>query len=113
MFKNDKSVMMLYPERRFYPSSEVTGTMVAINSTPREDLYVVYAGRDPQSNRPVIHAYLNPLVKWIWFGGLVVILGTGLALLPNKQPVLVLSRAAEKIPVEPLLQPLGHYDAHD
>jgi cytochrome c-type biogenesis protein CcmF len=113
VFKGNKSIMMLYPERRFYPASEVTGTMVAINSTPREDLYVVYAGRDPQSNRPVIHAYLNPLVKWIWFGGLVVILGTGLALLPNRQPVLVLRTATEKIPVEPLLQPLGHYDAHD
>jgi cytochrome c-type biogenesis protein CcmF len=88
-----RSVMMLYPQRRFYPSNEESGTMVAISSTLREDLYVVYAGRSPDSNLPVIHAYLNPLVKWIWFGGLIVILGTILALLPNRQNVLVLSPA--------------------
>jgi cytochrome c-type biogenesis protein CcmF len=88
-----RSVMMLYPQRRFYPSNEESGTMVAISSTLREDLYVVYAGRNPDSNLPVIHAYLNPLVKWIWFGGLIVILGTILALLPNRQNVLVLSPA--------------------
>jgi cytochrome c-type biogenesis protein CcmF len=61
--------MMLYPTRRFYPSNQESGTMVAISSTLREDLYVVYAGTNPDTNLPVIHAYLNPLVKWIWLGG--------------------------------------------
>ena len=67
--------------------------MVAIASTLREDLYVVYAGTNPDTNLPVIHAYLNPLVKWIWLGGAVVVLGTILALLPNRQAVMVLSGA--------------------
>ena len=66
---------MLYPERRFYPANQESGTMVAIYSTLQQDLYVVYAGRSPDSNQPVIHAYLNPLVKWIWLGGAVVVLG--------------------------------------
>jgi len=96
--KGGKSVMMLYPQRRFYPSNEESGTMVAISSTLKEDLYVVYAGRSPDSNRPVIHAYLNPLVKWIWLGGLVVVLGTILALLPNRQAVMVMAPAAEGSP---------------
>ena len=91
--KNGRSVMMLYPTRRFYPSNQESGTMVAISSTLREDLYVVYAGTNPDSNLPVIHAYLNPLVKWIWLGGAVVVLGTILALLPNRQAVMVLSTA--------------------
>jgi hypothetical protein len=43
----------------------------------------------------VIHAYLLPLVKWIWFGGIVVVLGTILALLPNRKAVLVLRPATE------------------
>jgi cytochrome c biogenesis factor len=33
---------------------------------------------------------LNPLVKWIWFGGIVVVLGTLLALVPNRRAVIVL-----------------------
>jgi hypothetical protein len=44
----------------------------------------------------VIHAYLLPLIKWIWFGGIVVVLGTGLALLPNRRTALVLRPATER-----------------
>jgi cytochrome c-type biogenesis protein CcmF len=95
VLRNARPVMMLYPERRFYSANEMTGTMVAIYSTLREDVYVVYAGRSPDTNEPVIHAYLNPLVKWIWLGGVVVVLGTGLALLPNRQAALVLRPAAQ------------------
>ncbi len=91
--KGGRSVMMLYPTRRFYPSNQESGTMVAISSTLREDLYVVYAGTNPDTNLPVIHAYLNPLVKWIWLGGAVVVLGTILALLPNRQAVMTFSTA--------------------
>jgi cytochrome c-type biogenesis protein CcmF len=97
--KGGKSVMMLYPTRRYYPSNEESGTMVAISSTLKEDLYVVYAGINPDTKVPVIHAYLNPLVKWIWLGGVVVVLGTILALLPNRQAGIILSRAEERAPV--------------
>jgi cytochrome c-type biogenesis protein CcmF len=96
VFHNGKSEMMLYPARRFFPSSQITETMVAIQSTPARDLYIVYAGRNPENGKPVIHAYLNPLVKIIWFGGIVVVLGTGLALLPNRRAALVLRPVAEK-----------------
>jgi cytochrome c-type biogenesis protein CcmF len=99
--KDGRSVMMLYPTRRFYPSNQESGTMVAIASTLKEDLYVVYAGTNPDTNLPVIHAYLNPLVKWIWLGGAVVVLGTLLALIPNRQAVMVLSTvgAGQSLPV--------------
>jgi cytochrome c-type biogenesis protein CcmF len=96
IFRDGHSEMMLYPERRFFLASEVTETMVAVQSKPLHDLYVVYAGRSPESGKPVIHAYLNPLVKWIWFGGIVVVLGTGLALLPNRRAALVLRPVAEQ-----------------
>jgi cytochrome c-type biogenesis protein CcmF len=85
VLRKGRSEMILYPERRFYPASQVTGTIVAIRSTPLRDLYVVFAGRSPESGQPVIHAYLNPLVKFIWFGGIIVALGTLLGLLPNSQ----------------------------
>jgi cytochrome c-type biogenesis protein CcmF len=96
IFRNGKSEMMLYPEHRTYLASRVSETIVAVESTPLRDLYVVYAGQSPETGRPVIHAYLNPLVKWIWFGGIVVVLGTGLAMLPNRRSALVLRPALEK-----------------
>ncbi len=95
VLRDNKPLMMLYPERRFFQSNEQSGTMVAIYSTALEDLYVVYAGRSPDTNMPVIHAYLNPLVKWIWFGGVIVVIGTIVALFPNRRAVLVLSPAEQ------------------
>jgi cytochrome c-type biogenesis protein CcmF len=88
-----KPVLMLYPERRFFRTNQQSGTMVAIYSTLREDLYVVYAGQSPDTDLPVIHAFLNPLVKWIWLGGVIVVLGTLVALMPNRREVLVLAAA--------------------
>jgi cytochrome c-type biogenesis protein CcmF len=96
VFRNGHSEMMLYPQRRLYLASQVTETMVAVQSSALRDLYVVYAGRSPDTGKPVIHAYLNPLVKWIWFGGIVVVLGTGLAMLPNRRAAIVLRPALEK-----------------
>jgi cytochrome c-type biogenesis protein CcmF len=108
VLQDNKELMMLYPERRKFNASEQSGTMVAIYSTLKEDLYVVYAGISPETGVPVIHAYLNPLVKWIWFGGAVLVLGTLIALLPDRKAVLVLSRepARQPLPGEALTNPL-------
>ncbi len=92
VLQDNKQIMMLYPEKRqFQGTEQASGTMVAIYSTLREDLYVVYAGIDPDTNMPVIHAFLNPLVKWIWLGGVWVVLGTLLALMPNRRAVLAVT----------------------
>ncbi len=108
VMKDSKPLMMLYPERRYFPANQESGTMVAIYSTLREDLYVVYAGRSPDNEVPVIHTYLNPLVKWIWLGGVVVVLGTFVTLLPNRRAVLALSavqQPASAPSLSPSLQP--------
>ncbi len=106
VMKDNQQVMMLFPERRFFPTDEESGTMVAIYSTLKEDLYVVYTGRSPDNQKPVIHAYLNPLVKWVWLGGAIVVLGTFLALVPNRQAVLVMRTAAQTVSSGPAPQPV-------
>jgi len=98
VIRDGKSMMYLYPEKRSYRGSQQPGTLVAIHSTLKEDLYVVYAGRDGETGRAVLHAYRNPLVKWIWLGGVVLVLGTCLGLLPNRQPAVVLQRALAREP---------------
>ena len=92
VMKDHKPVMILFPERRNFPAGEESGTMVAIYSTLLEDLYVVYAGVNQGSEIPTIHVFLNPLVKWVWFGGVVVVMGTIVALLPSRQAALALAR---------------------
>jgi cytochrome c-type biogenesis protein CcmF len=108
VLKDNQQSMLLYPEKRLFQGrDQSSGTMVAIYSTLREDLYVVFAGQDQDSNLPVVHAFLNPLVKWIWFGGVWVVLGTLLALVPSRKVSLVLAHSTEPAPaaVVPALNP--------
>jgi cytochrome c-type biogenesis protein CcmF len=116
VLQDGKPTMMLYPEKRRFATTVENGTMVAIHSTLKEDLYVVYAGTSPDTQMPVLHAYLNPLVKWIWFGGVVVVFGTLVALLPNRRAVLVLSGAPQPAaqPVaQGLASPVTLREGHD
>ncbi|HET7186157.1 MAG TPA: heme lyase CcmF/NrfE family subunit [Terriglobales bacterium] len=101
--KNGKPVATMYPERRFYKASQQTATIVANRSTLKEDLYLVYSGLNEDTGRPIIRAHLNPLVLWIWIGVLIVIAGTGVALVPNAAPV----RATVPARVAAAAEPVG------
>jgi cytochrome c-type biogenesis protein CcmF len=57
--------------------------MVANHSTLAWDLYVIYAGKNPDSGLPIIKVFLNPLMAWIWIGVMIVAVGTLVALAPN------------------------------
>jgi cytochrome c-type biogenesis protein CcmF len=83
--RNGRHVTTMYPSRRFYKASQQGQSMVAIRTTPLEDLYLVYRGDDPTTHQPVLQAYLNPLTVWIWIGAVVVIFGIVLALLPGRR----------------------------
>ena len=85
LYEHGEKVAVMYPERRFYIASEQPSTEPSIRSTLREDLYVIYAGASPDGTRAVLQVYLNPLVMWVWIGGIIMGLGTGIALLPNKR----------------------------
>ena len=87
VLKGGKQIGTMYPERRFYKASQQAQTIPRIRSTAAEDLYLVYEGLNPDTGRPIIKAHLNPLVMWIWVGVWIVIVGTGVALIPNAQAV--------------------------
>jgi len=87
VFKNGKQIDTLYPESRFYEATQQPQHIPTVRSSLKEDLYVVYEGQNQDTGRPIIKAHLNPLVSWIWIGVLVMIFGTGLALVPNAAPI--------------------------
>jgi cytochrome c-type biogenesis protein CcmF len=72
----------LIPEKRFYQRQDQLTTEVAIYSTPTEDLYVVPASVN-EDNSAVFKAYVNPLVMWLWIGGIVLCLGTTVVMWPE------------------------------
>jgi cytochrome c-type biogenesis protein CcmF len=102
VYRGDKKVTQLAPEKRFYSASQQPSTIVANHSTLAWDLYVIYAGKDPQTGQPVIKAFLNPLVAWIWIGLIVTILGTGVALVPNMSAAIAAQRHRAVVPAEPV-----------
>jgi cytochrome c-type biogenesis protein CcmF len=83
VYRGGKKIAQLAPERRFYHASQTPSTMVALHSTLASDLYVIYEGRNPDTDKPIIKVFLNPLMNWIWIGVLIVVAGTFLALVPN------------------------------
>jgi cytochrome c-type biogenesis protein CcmF len=95
VFRNGKKITQLAPEKRFYIASQQVQTMVANHSTLAWDLYVIYAGQNPDTNRPIIKVFLNPLVAWIWIGVVIVIAGTLVALVPNLTTVLSSARGRQ------------------
>jgi cytochrome c-type biogenesis protein CcmF len=93
VLKNGKEIATMYPEQRFFKASGQPATIVANRSTLKEDLYLVYAGRNQDTGAPIIRAHLNPLVLWIWIGVPLMLAGTIITLIPNSQAVKLTSAA--------------------
>ena len=101
VYRGERKIMQLSPEKRVYAPGtdhEQSATMVAIHSTAQADLYVVFEGMNPDSGRPIIKAFLNPLIAWIWIGVIIVVLGTFIALAPNLVRSAVRQRQADLMP---------------
>ena len=73
----------LRPQRRLYEKPEKVSSEVAIRSSLREDLYATFAGWDDERQQLAIQVIINPLVNWIWIGGIVLGLGGVVCLLPR------------------------------
>ncbi|MCS6925044.1 MAG: heme lyase CcmF/NrfE family subunit [Candidatus Binatia bacterium] len=94
VYVNGHKIDTLYPEKRFYKRQNQPTTEVAIRPTLREDLYVVLGSYDAPSQLATFQVFVNPLLSWIWIGGLVLVLGTCITMAPNpaERRALVLAR---------------------
>ena len=104
--KGGKKLFQMTPEKRVYLASGQPQTMVAIHSVPGWDLYVVYEGTNPDTGNPIIKAFLNPLVGWIWAGVICIVFGTFVTLVPSASPATAAVRvpAPSILPSEPALR---------
>ncbi|NOZ71860.1 MAG: heme lyase CcmF/NrfE family subunit [Chloroflexi bacterium] len=84
--KGDKVVGTLKPRMNFYstlagrdmgPTSEV-----GLHTNLIEDVYVVFNGWESDGNLGAFEIFVNPLMLWMWLGGLVMIIGTVFAVWP-------------------------------
>jgi cytochrome c-type biogenesis protein CcmF len=83
--KNGDTVLgEVYPRRDYYYQSQQPVTVPGVLSSPEEDLYVVLVDWQPISSQgATFKVYRNPLVFWLWIGGLVFMLGIIVAAWPD------------------------------
>ncbi|MBI5783285.1 MAG: hypothetical protein HZA69_06055, partial [Gammaproteobacteria bacterium] len=67
------------PERRRYMRQEMPMTESGIDSTVLRDVYVALAEASA-GDRWAVHVYVNPLVRFIWTGGAIILSGLLLSL---------------------------------
>ena len=100
--RDGRYVAELQPERRLYANPQQPLSTVAIHTNFVSDLYAVLG--DPSSDGGfVVHVYHNPLVPWIFFGAVMMVLG-GLVSLTDRHHRIgaPLRRLGAKIPMPAL-----------
>ncbi|HLB11411.1 MAG TPA: cytochrome c-type biogenesis CcmF C-terminal domain-containing protein, partial [Dehalococcoidia bacterium] len=81
VYEDGKKIDTLTSEKIFHKQHENPTTEVAIRTTLLEDLYIIFAGWE--GTTASFKFLVNPLVVWIWIGGVVMLLGTVIAYWPD------------------------------
>ncbi|MEL6685433.1 MAG: cytochrome c-type biogenesis CcmF C-terminal domain-containing protein, partial [Pseudomonadota bacterium] len=74
VWRGDRQIGDLHPEKRFYQVANMPTTEAAIINGVIRDIYVVIG--DPQENGGwAVRIYLKPFANWIWGGAILMALG--------------------------------------
>jgi cytochrome c-type biogenesis protein CcmF len=97
VFQGDKLIGALEPARWFFAKHEEEPTTeVAMRRATGEDLYVVLAAYEVETQNATYAITINPLVNWIWMGFAVLAFGTVITLLPER----AFAFAAARLPAD-------------
>ena len=81
-----KTVDTVYPEKNIYRyegNREINQeTEVSLRSTFKDDLYIILSNVNSNTNA-TFRAMINPMVSWIWAGGVVVVFGAIITMMPK------------------------------
>jgi cytochrome c-type biogenesis protein CcmF len=83
---NGRPVGELEPHREFFIQQEQPMTIPDILPRMSNELYVIVAGWEGDGETATFKAYINPLINWLWLGGVVFVLGTLVAAWPEPEP---------------------------
>ncbi len=81
---NGRELQPLQPRRNVYfKNPDAPTSEVGLRMTWMEDLYVVLNGWEDEAVSATFSIYRNPLMIWLWVGGLVLAIGTLVAMWPH------------------------------
>jgi cytochrome c-type biogenesis protein CcmF len=80
VLRNSNELAELRPRRDYFPRNEQSMTIAGAHSTLENDFYVLLVGWEEISQSNVtFKIYINPLINLIWWGSLMLIVGTMVA----------------------------------
>ena len=83
--QDGKAVTTLRPQKRTYIVSMMPMTEAAIDAKLSRDIYVALGEPiSDGSNEWAVRIYVKPLVRWLWFGSIIMALGALLAMLDRR-----------------------------
>lgn len=102
IYLSGQQIDTMLPEKRFYKRQKQPTTEVAIRPTLRDDLYIVLGGYDEASGLATFQIFVNPLQSWLWLGGILLVLGACITMMPNpaERHALTLARAPDGVAQE-------------
>jgi len=87
LFRDGNEISHLRPRRDFFPEATDMNSMTIAGSysTLENDFYVLLVNWEPISaSSATFKVYINPLINLVWWGGLILIIGTLLAGYPRE-----------------------------
>ncbi|RME07601.1 MAG: heme lyase CcmF/NrfE family subunit [Anaerolineae bacterium] len=86
VYRNGEYVGELHPRRDFFYDSGQPMTIPGVRSTLEDDFYVLLVDWEEISTQSAtFKVYHNPLVQWVWLGGIAFIIGTLVAAWPDRE----------------------------
>jgi len=75
ILKGGREVGRMEPRMNFYPTSDQPVPTPSVRSRPAGDLYINLQAFAPDGSNATLRVIQEPLVPWIWAGGMIVVLG--------------------------------------
>ena len=102
VLKGGREVGRMEPRMNFYPTSDQPVPTPAVRSRAAGDLYINLQAFEQDGSTATLRVIVEPLVPWIWIGGMIVCLGAGVSLGGGKrEPALAAARVRAVPPVRP------------
>jgi len=84
VLRGGREITRLAAGKSFHPNEQQPIAQVGIRSTPWEDLYITLGGVEPDGSAATLKVMVNPMVMWIWIGGLIITFGALITIIPSR-----------------------------
>ncbi len=85
--RNGRDVGTIKPYREYFVAQQQPMTIPDVDRYMMSELYVIVAGWEPGGTSATFKVFVNPLVNWLWLGGVIMVIGTIVAAWPAPEPV--------------------------